>query len=96
MLSNMKFRLPWWLKIILILEILPLIKLTTETTASKVIVGLAFVTNFAILLIFGFRTVQIDPLILYILIFLFLVCLAIEAYMQKVRKRTIKPCSTVS
>jgi amino acid transporter len=71
-----------------------LIKLTSETGASKALVGLAFVTNFTILLIFGFQTARNDSCILYILTFLVLVCVVIEVYMQKVRNRIIKPCGT--
>ena len=63
--------------------------LCAETGAYKIVVSLAFLTNAAVLVIFGFQTAQRNPLVVYLLVALLLVSILIEIYMQKVKNRTI-------
>ena len=65
-------------------------RLTSETGALKIVVGLAFFTNFAVLVIFGIQTVKDNPLIIYLLVVLLISSFLIEVYIKKVKNRTIK------
>ena len=64
--------------------------LTPETGASKIVVGLAFITNFLVLILFGVQTIVRDLAVIYALIVLLLAGISMEIYMQKIQGRTIK------
>ncbi len=64
--------------------------LTLETNASKIIVGLAFLSNFTVLVIFSIQTIKQDPIVFFVIIALLLISIIIEIYMQNVNKRIIK------
>jgi len=66
-------------------------RLTSATGASKIIVGLAFITNSLVLILFSIQTIRRDLTVIYVLIALLLTAVGMEIYMQKVRRRTIKP-----
>ena len=63
--------------------------LCPETGASRFVVSLAFVTNAAVLAIFGIQTALKNPSVIYLLVGLLVLAILIELYMQKVRNRTI-------
>lgn len=65
-------------------------KLTSETNASKLIIALAFFTNFIVLIFFGLQTIKHDPIVIYTLVLLLLTAVVAEVFMQKVKLRTIK------
>jgi len=64
--------------------------LTPQTAASKIVISLAFLTNFSVLIVFLIQTIKDNPVVIYLLVGLVCVSILIEAYMQKVKKRTIK------
>lgn len=64
--------------------------LIQETGASRALVGLALLSNMGILLIFIAQIAKTSPLDLYFLIVILLPVLLLEAYMQRVKSRTMK------
>lgn len=64
--------------------------LIQETGASRVLVGLALLSNMGILLIFVTQIIMTSPNDLYFLIVLLIPVLLLEAYMQRVKSRTMK------
>lgn len=64
--------------------------LIAETKASRVIIGLALITNLIILIIFLLQIIKHNPFVIYVLTGFIGFSVLIEIYMQKVRKRTIR------
>ena len=65
-------------------------KLTPETGASRLVVGLAFLVNLAVLAIFAMQTANRAPLVLYLLALLVVVAFTVEVVMQKTKGRTVR------
>jgi amino acid transporter len=64
--------------------------LTFETGASKILIGLAFFSNFTVLVLFSIQMIKHDLIVFYVLIILLFIAIVIEIYMQKINKRVIK------
>jgi len=65
------------------------LKLTSKTGALKTIVAAAFVSNFAVLILFGLQILRTKPFVLILLLGLVVFSFMIEFYLHVIKKRRI-------
>jgi len=65
------------------------LKLTSKTGAKKIIVAAAFVSNFAVLILFGLQILRTKPFVLILLLGLVAFSFMIEFYLHVIKKRRI-------